>query len=115
MKDFPDSILLSKESESEEILDYWVIEDKTDNIRKKYFREDIVELAKDHAYMAGADWQSKQDETFIEHVELRAYSDGFRNATDKTIEYLYKQLNEGDIQCGDIEKFIENLKKELKY
>ena len=110
MKEFPDSILLSKDSESEEILDYWILEDKTHNINKKYYREDIVEVAKDHAYMAGADWQSKQDEIFIEHVELSAYSNGFKDAIDKTIEYLYKQLNEGDMQCNNITKFIEDLK-----
>ena len=26
-------------------------------------------------------------------------------------EYIYKQLNEGRIECGDIEKFIDGFKK----
>lgn len=33
---------------------------------------------------------------------------------EKTEEYLYKQLNEGNMECGDIETFIENFKKYMK-
>ena len=30
---------------------------------------------------------------------------------EKAEEYLYHQLNEGNLECGDIETFIENFKK----
>ena len=33
---------------------------------------------------------------------------------EKAEEYIYKQLNEGRIECGDIEKFIEEFKKAMK-
>ena len=29
----------------------------------------------------------------------------------KTEEYLYKQLNNGNMECGDIETFVEDFKK----
>lgn len=29
---------------------------------------------------------------------------------EKVEEYLYKQLNEGNMECGDIERFIEDFK-----
>ncbi len=29
-------------------------------------------------------------------------------------EYIYKQLNEGCIECGDIESFVENMGKYMK-
>lgn len=32
----------------------------------------------------------------------------------KTIEYFFIQLNEGDMQCGDIEKFVDNYKKYME-
>ena len=32
----------------------------------------------------------------------------------KVEEYLYKQLNEGNMECGDIEIFIEDLKKYME-
>ena len=63
----------------------------------KYLREDVVNdiirIAEDYAYLAGANWQSEQDETFIEHVELNAYSNGFKDAINKACEWLksYRQ------------------------
>lgn len=33
---------------------------------------------------------------------------------EKVEEYIYKQLNEGRIECGDIEKFIEEFRKYMK-
>lgn len=33
---------------------------------------------------------------------------------DKAEEYLYKQLNEGNMECGDIETFIEDFRKYME-
>ena len=33
---------------------------------------------------------------------------------EKAEEYLYKQLNEGNMECGDIETFIENFVEYMK-
>ena len=33
---------------------------------------------------------------------------------EKAEEYLYKQLNEGNMECGDIETFIEDFKNYMK-
>ena len=33
---------------------------------------------------------------------------------DRAEEYIYKQLNEGCIECGDIEKFIGEMKNYIK-
>lgn len=32
----------------------------------------------------------------------------------KTIEYFFMQLNQGDMQCGDIKKFVDNYKKYME-
>ena len=32
----------------------------------------------------------------------------------KTEEYLYKQLNEGNMECGDIETFIDEFRKYME-
>ena len=32
---------------------------------------------------------------------------------NKTLEFFYDQLNNGDMECGDIEKFIENFKNKI--
>lgn len=32
----------------------------------------------------------------------------------KTIEYFFIQLNQGDMQCGDIEKFVDNYRKYME-
>lgn len=32
----------------------------------------------------------------------------------KTIEWFFIQLNEGDMECGDIEKFVANYKKYME-
>lgn len=118
IKEFPDTILLSKDSESGEILDYWVLKDETDNTNVKYLKEsvvnDIIGVAEDHAYMAGANWQSKQDETLIEHIELSAYSSGFRDAVDKVCEWLkreYEDIGIRYVRGGNVEEEIEELRK----
>ncbi len=33
---------------------------------------------------------------------------------EKAEEYIYKQLNEGCIECGDIKRFVENMKIYIK-
>lgn len=33
---------------------------------------------------------------------------------DQAEEYIYKQLNEGRIECGDIQRFVENMKIYMK-
>ena len=33
---------------------------------------------------------------------------------EKAEEYLYKQLNEGNMECGDIETFIEDFRKYME-
>ena len=33
---------------------------------------------------------------------------------EKAEEYLYKQLNEGNMECGDIETFIEDFRNYIK-
>ena len=32
----------------------------------------------------------------------------------KTIEWFFIQLNEGDMECGDIEKFVDNYRKYME-
>lgn len=32
----------------------------------------------------------------------------------KTIEWFFMQLNQGDMECGDIEKFVDNYKKYME-
>ena len=43
----------------------------------------------------------------IEYIRTDAF-------IEKAEEYLYKQLNEGNIECGDIETFVGNFKKYMK-
>ena len=33
---------------------------------------------------------------------------------EKAKEYIYEQLNEGCIECGDIERFVENMETYMK-
>jgi aminoglycoside/choline kinase family phosphotransferase len=33
---------------------------------------------------------------------------------EKAEEYLYKQLNEGNMECGDIKTFIDEFRKYMK-
>ena len=47
------------------------------------------------------------DETAVEYIREDAF-------IEKTEEYIYKRLNEGHIECGDIEKFIEDFKNYIK-
>ena len=56
--------------------------------------------------------------TYNWHNERLAVNDIEYTRTDAFIEkleeYIYKQLNEGCIECGDIGMFIENMKKYMK-
>lgn len=45
--------------------------------------------------------KNKDDD--IEYIRKDAF-------VEETEEYIYKQLNEGHIECNDIETFIENFK-----
>ena len=52
----------------------------------------------------------KPEPPFTDGVEyIRA--DAF---IEKAEEYIYKQLNEGRIECGDIEKFIKDFKNYME-
>ena len=56
----------------------------------------------------GTTWHGKKiTNSDIEYVRKDAF-------IEKVEEYLYKQLNEGNIECGNIETFIENFKKYMK-
>lgn len=41
----------------------------------------------------------------------QAYEDGFDKAVEFACEFLYEQLNNGTMECGNIEEFIEDFKK----
>lgn len=49
----------------------------------------------------------KQGDDDIEYTRTDAF-------IEKVEEYIYKQLNEGRIECGDIEKFIKDFKNYMK-
>ena len=56
----------------------------------------------------GTTWHGKKiTNSDIEYVR----KDDF---IEKAEEYLYEQLNEGNMECGDIETFIENFKNYMK-
>lgn len=47
------------------------------------------------------------DDTAVEYTRTDAF-------IKKTEEYLYKQLNEGNMECGDIETFIEDFRNYIE-
>lgn len=47
------------------------------------------------------------DANSVEYIRKDAF-------IEKAEEYIYKQLNEGCIECGDIERFIEGMKNYMK-
>ena len=47
------------------------------------------------------------DESAVEYTRTDIF-------IEKAEEYLYKQLNEGNMECGDIETFIEDFKNYMK-
>ena len=53
------------------------------------------------------DWSAPYITGAIEYTKTDAF-------IEKLEEYIYKQLNEGCIECGDIGMFIENMKKYMK-
>ena len=56
----------------------------------------------------GSTWHdNKISDTYIEYTRANAF-------IKKAENYLYKQLNEGNMECGDIETFIEDFRKYMK-
>jgi hypothetical protein len=51
-----------------------------------------------------------KDKIFDKDIEYTR-TDAF---IEKAEEYIYKQLNEGCIECGDIKRFVENMKIYMK-
>lgn len=49
--------------------------------------------------------KNKDDD--IEYIRKDAF-------VEETKEYIYRQLNEGHMECDDIETFLENYKKFMK-
>ena len=49
--------------------------------------------------------KNKDDD--IEYIRKDAF-------VDETEEYIYRQLNEGNMECDDIKTFIENYKKYME-
>lgn len=52
--------------------------------------------------------------TFDGYAIEEAYEDGFDKAMELTCEFLYEQLNNGTMECGNIEEFIKNYKKKME-
>lgn len=52
-------------------------------------------------------WSLYQNNDSIEYIHKDTL-------TKKIEEYVYKQLNEGHIQCSNIKTFLENLKKYIE-
>lgn len=42
------------------------------------------------------------------------YDQAFQDFMEKAEEFLYLQLNNGSIECGNIEKLIDNFKKHMQ-
>ena len=49
----------------------------------------------------------KQNDNDIEYTRSDAFF-------EKAEEFLYEKLNSGDMECGDIERFVENMKIYMK-
>lgn len=64
----------------------------------------IVEIAEDYTYYGQSDFICKR--TMLEKLAQWQKEQLMK----KTCEFLYDQLNNGDMECGDIEKFIEKFK-----
>ena len=62
------------------------------------FDNPILDFTKLNVRQGDDDIEYTRTDAFIEKVE----------------EYIYKQLNEGRIECGDIEKFIKDFKNYMK-
>lgn len=80
--DVPEKIILSQDKDTKELLDYWLLEDRTDNIKVEYVRTDIfiekaakfirdnVELNKykssdEESYRVGCPYDYFETENFI--------------------------------------------------
>lgn len=50
-------------------------------------------------------WQKEQDKQRLAEMK--------EQLMNKTLEFFYDQLNDGDMECGDIEKFIENYRNRI--
>lgn len=81
MKEFPNKILLSQDIDTKEILDYWVLNDYTNNITKEYVQLDkVIKWIKDHLRF----------EDDGRHIDTENY----KSTLDKVIEDLRKSINE---------------------
>lgn len=67
----------------------------------------IVEIAEDYTYYGQSDFICKR--TMLEKLAQWQKEQLMK----KTCEFLYDQLNNGDMECGDIEKFIECYKNKM--
>ena len=72
---------------------------KMSRIAKRFYdlgRNSVLDKEKELAYKT-------QDEV--------QYQSGYRRAIEDSIEFFYKQLHDGSIECGNIEEFIDNFRK----
>lgn len=76
-------------------LSYAFIDSDTDNDGNPVRMFDEAKL---EAFEAGAKWQKGRDKG--DHIT-------------KTVEWLYKQLSEGHMECGNMAKFICDFEKEV--
>ena len=76
-----------------------------------------MEEAPNKIYLCPSD---RVDEEYEDEWYYNPWGEGFVEYTHtdafikRTEEYLYKQLNEGNMECGDIETFIESFKKYME-
>lgn len=73
-------------------------------------KPEIIYLLPDERYPDGLDilwFEAPYCTGYIKYIRTDAF-------IEKVEEYIYKQLNEGRIECGDIEKFIDEFKKAIK-
>lgn len=45
---------------------------------------------------------------------IKGYDQAFQDFLDKAEEFLYLQLNNGSIECGNIERLIDDLKNHMQ-
>jgi hypothetical protein len=76
------------------------------------FRDKIDEyLWKEHHILGGCCSSIEEMKYAVAREVAEKLTDAF---IEKAEEYLYKQLNEGNMECGDIETFIEDFRKYIK-
>ena len=63
----------------------------------------------------GTDTPSEYDENIITRKAfIESYDQAMQDFLEKAEEFLYLQLNNGSIECGNIEKLIDNFKKHMQ-